>query len=363
METIIGDYSYLPIPYKKGDLKEIDINNYEIISELGEGSYGIVYKGKNKNTNNIVAVKLIDVKKISKPNKIINELNIMKKLSFNKSSCNNYIICLYDYGKTNYNNIPYYVIVMQYLSNSDELLQYANNAWGFKIPPKNMFYLLIQLILGLHYIHSNNIYHLDIKLENILVHSRQNLKENEKWYKYPNIKYIDFGLSCIKNDRTCYNIKGTHIYFSPEIANYINNKIYNKLTNKDLESSDIYSLGVILYELLEQHPYTLNIYNCEYPIDTAKYISKKDRKKLIYPSSFSETINPEKYMEDLNLSDILEDIISSLTIIDPDKRIKNFDTITKYINDLNINIDNPYDINYNNLIDIYNKKYKQLLYI
>jgi calcium-dependent protein kinase len=94
-------------------------------------------------------------------------------------------------------------------------------------------FILRQIMLGLHYAHSNNIVHRDIKLENIMF--------NDKNITNLNLKIIDFGLSKFYHDgiNKMEEKLGTCMYMSPEILN-----------GNYTEKCDIWACGVLLYLLL-----------------------------------------------------------------------------------------------------------------
>ena len=98
-----------------------------------------------------------------------------------------------------------------------------------EILTRTLFHSLIDAVL---YIHSNNIAHLDLKLENLLIDSNFN------------IKVTDFDLSQ-PLDSTSLIARGTAGYRAPEIKKGI---------CQDLKSADIYSLGVILFIMLSGNP-------------------------------------------------------------------------------------------------------------
>jgi len=132
-----------------------------------------------------------------------------------------------------------------------------------QIKPKLLWNLYSQLITGLSYIHFNGYAHRDIKTENIMI-----THNNE-------IKYIDFWVSCrsICGGNKCYTncvgISGTQEYFPPEIAidfyNYTETGEHTEtgdLTNDqklaNSMASDIWSLGVVMYQLANEDHYPFN---------------------------------------------------------------------------------------------------------
>lgn len=103
-------------------------------------------------------------------------------------------------------------------------------------------YIAVSLLSSLATIHSRNIFHCDIKPENIAL-SWSYGQKTEKGEKKYTANFIDFGLS----ERVTYgsekiNSAGTPMYFSPEQAN-------NSLERKTAQKSDIFSVGLVLWEL------------------------------------------------------------------------------------------------------------------
>lgn len=98
---------------------------------------------------------------------------------------------------------------------------------GVKLNDKIIVNMFHQLVDGLNYIHSMGIYHLDLKLQNIMI---------GEGYK---LKIIDFDLACTKQDKYITS-RGTRNHRAPEL---LSGKI------KSLKSCDVYSLGIILFLL------------------------------------------------------------------------------------------------------------------
>jgi serine/threonine protein kinase len=93
--------------------------------------------------------------------------------------------------------------------------------------------IISQIINGLTYLHGQNIIHCDLKPDNIAL-----IYENNKWV----VKIMDFGLASFKGVKTInYQYYGSHLYVAPEM---------NQLDYLPDFSTDIYSLGVIIYQLI-----------------------------------------------------------------------------------------------------------------
>ena len=194
--------------------EKIKLNNNKF-KILGYGTNSIVYLVKHKEISNFFALKVINKDLLIKKNllnSIYNEIDFHSKL-FHKNII--HLIAIYE----DENNIN---IILEY-ANSENLLIKKKNIKS----EKEIFTLFIQILNALCFLHENNLLHRDIKPENILIHNK-----NE-------IKLCDFG-TCNENFIGNRNtICGTFEYMAPEI---IKEKSYDK-------SVDIWSLGIVLYEL------------------------------------------------------------------------------------------------------------------
>ena len=188
---------------------------------LGKGAYGKVNLCLHTLTGRLVAIKSINKSKITKERhreKIKIETTIMKTLSFS----NNIVKILENYETKNH-----ICIVMEYICAGD-LLSYIKKR--SKLTEAVAKFIFKQIILALKYIHSHNIVHRDIKLDNILIDLDNN------------IKICDFGVSkIIKKGDIMLDQCGTPAYIAPEI-----------LKNRGYEGFgvDIWSAGVVLYSML-----------------------------------------------------------------------------------------------------------------
>ena len=208
---------------------------YEIGKRIGKGHFGSVYKGKNRNSDQLVAIKVIDIENNNEEagndiKSIINELNNMKICSDD----NNYSIKFYEYFKYE----KEFVIVMELCDdNLFKVLKERNE--GFK--PDEIYKIINQLNNTFKKMLDNKIVHRDIKLENILI------KYNDDEKKDYIVKLTDYGIS--KQVQATAMLKthaGTSLTMAPEI---LEGKNY---TNK----CDLWSIGVIIYQLaFKEYPY------------------------------------------------------------------------------------------------------------
>ena len=197
---------------------------------LGEGTYGVVFKAKDKDTNEVVAIKRISREKIRNYQRFLNEINALKTLDHPN------VIKLFEI----YEDDEFVYLVMEYLSGG-ELFEYiVDQEYLDEIQTASIFKQILHSIL---YWHKNAICHRDLKPENFMFESKS---------KDANLKLIDFGLSCLyyrideKGTGKYLRMQtkaGTAYFMAPEI-----------LTENYSNSWDMWSIGVILYIMLWGYP-------------------------------------------------------------------------------------------------------------
>jgi serine/threonine-protein kinase ULK/ATG1 len=223
-----------------------DINNYVFSKDscLGKGSFSKVYLGKNIINDENVAIKLIDIPKCNNFVDINKEINILRELNHEN-------IVQFEDSILKDNKL---YIVLEYCPLGD-LNKFFNKV---AIKEQYVKHYARQIIDGLMYLSSKNIMHRDIKPHNILL---KNIYT---------IKLTDFGFAKYYNNVDMTNtLCGSPIYMAPEIM---------KLKNYDYKA-DIWSLGVVLYELLySAHPFTARNH-----FELVKVIEKNEVQFLDYP--------------------------------------------------------------------------------
>lgn len=216
-------------------------NYYHKFEKIGEGAYSEVYKGYNNNIKNKnYAIKVIDIDK-NKNNidRFHVEIELMKKLNHKN------IVTLYD----TFQNDKYIYIIMEYCKYGD----LRNFLKGHSMNEFKIHIIMKQLINGLQYLFENKVFHRDLKPHNILISNNCI------------IKIADFGLAKQYDENNLSDtICGSPIYMAPEII------CKNKYNNK----ADIWSLGVIFYELITGH----SLFNVKKYSELVNAIKTKDIK-------------------------------------------------------------------------------------
>eukprot|EP00834_Sanchytrium_tribonematis_P000849 NODE_17_length_48642_cov_1.199349.p13 type:complete len:381 gc:universal NODE_17_length_48642_cov_1.199349:19206-20348(+) len=192
--------------------------NYSLIEEIGNGSYGTVYKAVNNTTGALVALKQVSME----------DGTIMKEIEFMKSCNNEYIIGLDDY----YIEEETLYIAMEFCPAGSiaDVMKYTE----LTLNEKQIQSVVRDALYGLDYLHQRLAIHRDIKAGNLLL------------TKQGRVKLGDFGVSASLSDavRKRNTVIGTPYWMAPEIIQEIG---YNT-------SADIWSLGITIIEMADSKP-------------------------------------------------------------------------------------------------------------
>ncbi|KAI9501589.1 cyclin-dependent kinase 5 [Coemansia spiralis] len=141
------------------------MEKYQKIEKLGEGTYGIVYKAQNRETNEVVALKRIrlDNEEEGVPCTAIREISLLKELKHPN------IVGLFDVLHTE----KKLTLVFEFM---DSDLKKFVDAYGGDLDPLTVKHLLYQLLCGIAYCHRNRVLHRDLKPQNLLINKRGDLK-------------------------------------------------------------------------------------------------------------------------------------------------------------------------------------------
>ena len=229
------------------------LSKYEILEFLGMGGFGVVFKVKNPLKNQCTALKIIEISEHLKLGTTKDKYIEMIKsdIILHKRITHRNIIEYYDSIYYEQENV--WLIEM-------ELAQSSLNSY-FKLEEKEAQTMFLEICEGVEYLHQNNIFHGELKPENILIKI-----ENDK--KIP--KIADFvGVNLLKffQSQTKESLRGgISAYLPPE-----------NLKNLEVEfnqSSDIWALGIIYHQMLVgSHPFSKPIQRKV--LQNKKSISKK----------------------------------------------------------------------------------------
>ena len=258
-----------------GDIKPVleetdtkfSLGQYEVVEEIGRGPMGVVYKAFDPEFNRSVAIKTVKLSEFDQD--IVSEIRdrFFREVESTRLLSHENIVKIYNCGETN--NLFY--IVMEYLKGRG-LERYTEK--GHLLPLREILSIIGRVADALGYAHSKNIVHQDIKPPNIIRVKKTN-----------DVKVLDFG------------IVQTPSYMSPE-----------QVSGKKVDGrSDIFSLGIVLFEMLTgEKPFS-----GEDMTSLMFRISKEKHRSL-------RTINPK-------IPDVIEKIVDKALEKDLDKRYQRAD--------------------------------------
>ena len=262
---------------------------YEIIGRIGSGGMADVYKAKDHKLNRLVAVKVMKAE-FSEDKGFIAKFRKEAQAAAGLAHPN--VVNVYDVGEDN----GIYYIVME-LVQGITLKDYITRKG--KLTVREATSIAIQVSLGLEAAHKSNIIHRDVKPQNIIISTDGK------------VKLSDFGIARAASSNTISsNVMGSVHYSSPEQVRggYSDAK------------SDIYSLGITMYEMVTGH--------VPFDGDTTVAIAIKHLQE--------EMESPRKYVPDLPYS--LEQIIFKCTQKSVDRR---YSSMSEVIEDLKHSLLDP----------------------
>ncbi len=256
------------------------INDYDQIKQIGRGSFSKVYSAIHKITKESVAIKRIPLHIFNKfKERMLAELEIIKKLKHEN------VLKFYEIYQSKNN-----IYILSELCEGGTLMNIMDDIMS----EQKIWEIYKQIISGIKYLYEHKIFHRDIKPENIL------LKDNV-------VKIADFGFAKEIDD---YNVMmdticGSPLYMAPEIvlSRPTDKEQHKESTGPYNTKSDVWSLGIILYQMMyNKHPYG-NVKNIIQLIDNYKHKTKI-------------SFNNDKYSKELI------DLVSKMLEYDPENRLE-----------------------------------------
>lgn len=200
------------------------LGRYEIISELGRGAMGVVYKAKDPLIDREVAIKTIDLQNLPADKKKEYEARFYQEAKSAGRLSHPNIVTIHDLGETH--GTAY--IAMELLEGK-ELQNLLDSEKHLSVD--EALNIAIQIAAGLAFAHEHGIVHRDIKPSNIMV------------LKGLRVKIADFGIARMPSSLMLTQtgiVVGSPLYMAPEQIKQ----------GKPDARSDIFSLGVLLYQML-----------------------------------------------------------------------------------------------------------------
>lgn len=204
---------------------QVHFPQLEILQVVGQGGMGAVYRARHRGLDREVALKILPPWASDDPQfaeRFHREARALARLS------HPHIVAVYDSGRIG----PYYFLLMEYVDG----VNLRQAMLDGQIEPKQALEMVSQICDALQYAHNEHVVHRDIKPENVLVDRRGR------------VKVVDFGLAKLVDPATpdytltgTNQVMGTPRYMAPEQLEGA----------RDVDHrADIYSLGVVFYELL-----------------------------------------------------------------------------------------------------------------
>lgn len=264
-------------------LASVPVPGYEIISELGRGGMGVVFKARQTALNRIVALKMILAGELASEgdlHRFRSEAEAAARLQHPN------IVQLYEFGQARSGGVDRPYFALEYVSGGS----LADRLDGTPQPSKPAATLVQSIARAMHYAHGQGVIHRDLKPGNILLqmpesHSRHGsssappkggVADYDLQSAIP--KITDFGLAKRMDSLTGHTqsgaVLGTPQYMAPEQASGRSKRVG--------VGTDIYAIGAILYELITGRP----PFQGETPLETILQVTRDEpvAPRLLNPS-------------------------------------------------------------------------------
>ncbi len=238
------------------------LGRYKIESELGQGAMGTVYLGVDPKINRQVAIKTMAYQQVDAEDLAQTKTRFFREAEAAGNLNHPNIVTIYDVGEEA--DLAFFAMELLEGDNLSIFCQHKK-----LLPVAQVIAIISQTTTALDYAHNQGIIHRDIKPTNIVL-----TQGNQ-------IKVVDFGIARITNSTSTETgiIIGTPSYMSPE-----------QVAGKKVDGrSDLFSLGVVMYELLSgKKPFQgENLAALMHNISTVNYISLADVRPDLPPACYT----------------------------------------------------------------------------
>ena len=267
-----------------GKLKELTLESFKIISVLGKGTFGKVYLTELIDDGSLYAIKAIR-KDVLIETEQVESTKLERDILL---ECDHPFLCGMDYV---FQNDMRLYFVMPFVRGGELYKHFLKNK---RFPEYQVKFYAVQIAMAIGYLHDKDIWHRDLKLENILI--------DETGY----LKLIDFGLAKIlKETEMSQSFWGTPEYLAPEM---VSQKGHDKAV-------DWWALGVLIYEML---------------IGVTPFYNRS-RNLMLMKIQQSKIIFPNKTKYRIDYSDEVQDVIWKLLAKKRGKRLGSIDDVEEVL--------------------------------
>ncbi|XP_018494791.1 serine/threonine-protein kinase pakC [Galendromus occidentalis] len=274
---------------------------YDVIHKIGHGTYGDVYLAKDKSSNVEVALKQCSpVHAKTAYNFYLTEMVVLSVLSHAnivKSFACYYAAPLEAKTKPKLKDVQVPFLIMELMDGSlAEVLDFLDDE-GSYLEANIVLFVIREILAGVSFLHKRGIFHRDLKSDNVLLGSNGS------------VKVADFGLAarfaCPENE--FHGLTGTTLWMAPEICR-IETDVENGESGSHLLTytykADIWSIGIILIELLDGKPPYMDLWEKDEKLEI--------KRKIVHEPA----IRPER-----KVSKGMNSIIEAMLNKDPSKRL------------------------------------------
>lgn len=298
------------------------IGKYEILSILGKGGMGIVYKARDPLIDRTVAIKTIHSRELGDDERLLARLRMEARSAGRLLHPN--IVTVFDFGE--HENLTY--LVMEHVEGAN-LARVING--GIELPLESKIDIVAQLCEALAYAHDLGVIHRDIKPSNVCLTRRGEPK------------LLDFGLARFDETRLTKTglTSGTISYMSPE-----------RIRGESGPSDDIFAMGALAYEIFTGEPafpgdtyveVVTKIIGGEYPIPPSRVANLPQDLDVIIARA-TATEKSQRYQSAADFARALRDFRHSATV---QRRVASAGSAASVENAMktiaiNFSVENPY---------------------